>query len=358
VTGAPERRALLASALAVGVLLVLIYIGSDRLQNFDTALVGYAVGAVFAFAGLVYRYTLWLTRPPTSRYFRAGWRYFFSWSNFRHYMLLVPRAWWTDILAQTFILRRGLLRWAMHMSIFWGVILSLLITVPLTFGWFRFTLIPPDHYRIWFFGVRLNSFPLETALSWVIFHGLDFTAALLLAGIAIAFWRRVTDAGLLTTQSFGFDLLPLVLLFGIAVTGLALTGSSLLWDGRFYWFISLTHQLVVVGWLLVLPFGKFFHIVERPATIGVTLYQTVNQRVEEAAASPSAIGGFTPGRCRACGEALPSAQFIQDVQATLSDLGQSYALGSGRGTLQDYCPTCKRKLRGRAYYRLQQDRFL
>ena len=33
-------------------------------------------------------------------------------------------------------------------------------------------------------------------------------------------------------------------------------------------------------WLLSLPFGKFFHIVQRPASIGVTLYQTVNQDVE------------------------------------------------------------------------------
>jgi hypothetical protein len=357
VTRTPEARALTVTAVAVLTLLALIYLGSEGLRNFDAALVGYAVGTIFAFAGLVYRYMLWLARPPTSRYFKAGWRYFFSWSNFRRYTLLIPRAWWTDIFAQTFIARRSVLRWLMHMSIFWGVVLSLLITIPLTFGWFRFTLVPPEDYRIWFFGVALTDFPLETPLSWVIFHGLDFTAVLLLIGVGIALWRRLIDAGLLTTQSFGFDLLPLVLLFGIAVTGLALTGSSLLWEGRFYWFISLTHQVIVVGWLLLLPFGKFFHIVERPATIGITLYQTVNQHLEEgtaAASAPSPVGA----RCRGCGEAMPSAQFVRDVQATLRDLGQSYSLGDDRGSLQDYCPTCKRRLRGRAYYQLQKDRFL
>lgn len=36
--------------------------------------------------------------------------------------------------------------------------------------------------------------------------------------------------GLRTTQRFGFDLAPLVLLFAIAVTGLALTASSLWWE--------------------------------------------------------------------------------------------------------------------------------
>jgi len=357
--GNAEARALTASFLAILILLVLIYIGSRGLQNFDAALVGYAVGTIFAFGGLVYRYTLWLSRPPTSRYFRAGWRYFFSWSNFRRYTLLIPRAWWTDIFAQTFIARRSALRWVMHMSIFWGVLLSLFITIPLTFGWFRFTLVPPEDYRVWFFGVSIMDFPLETVLSWVIFHGLDFTAVLLLIGVGIALWRRVTDAGLLTTQSLGFDLLPLVLLFGIAVTGLALTASSVLWEGRFYWFISLTHQVIVVGWLLVLPFGKFFHIVERPATIGITLYQTVNQHLEQASSSVAAAETAPDGaRCRGCGEAMPSAQFVRDVKATLHDLGQSYALGDDRGELQDYCPTCKRKLRGRAYYQLQKDRFL
>jgi hypothetical protein len=195
-------------------------------------------------------------------------------------------------------------------------------------------------------------FPLETVLAWSIFHALDFTALLLLVGLGIACWRRTTDAGLLATQRFGFDLLPLVLLFAIAITGLALTASSLWWEGHYYWFISLTHQVVVVAWLLMLPFGKFFHIVERPATIGVTLYQTVNQDVQHYAdEQPSGV-------CARCGEALPSARFIADLKATLRDLGQRYELGDGRGELQDYCPTCKRALRGQAYYQLMGKRFL
>jgi hypothetical protein len=109
------------------------------------------------------------------------------------------------------------------------------------------------------------------------FPVLDWTALILIVGLAIAFFRRTTDVGLLTTQRFGWDLLPLVLLFAIAATGLALTASSGRWEGRLYWFISLLHQATVVGWLLSIPFGKFFYIVQRPASIGVLLYQTVNQ---------------------------------------------------------------------------------
>ncbi len=49
---------------------------------------------------------------------------------------------------------------------------------------------------------------------------------------------------------------------------------------------------------------------------------------------------------------LPSPQFVEDLKATLGELGQSYDLETEHGSLQDYCPTCKRILRGEAYYQL------
>jgi hypothetical protein len=349
------RREIPAAVLAVLsalLLVVLIFLGSRGFKDFDSALVGYAVATVFALAAIVYRYTLWITRPPTWRYFKAGWANFLSWRNFRRYTTFIPLAWWHDIFGQTFILKRSLARWVAHMSIFWGVLLSLAITLPLTFGWLRFTLVPPGHYQLWFFGLPIFQFPIEAGTGFALFHGLDFTALLLIVGVALALWRRTNDVGLLTTQRFGFDLMPLVLLFAIAVTGLALTASSLWWEGRFYWFLSLTHQVTVVAWLISIPFGKFFHIVQRPASIGVTLYQTVNQDVEHYRAQAQT------GRCKRCGQELPSQQFVDDLKATLGELRQNYDLGGGRGWLQDYCPTCKRVLRGQAYYQLMGKRFL
>lgn len=347
-----ELPAVLYAVLAAIILMLLIYIGSRGLRDFDSALIGYAVATIFALAALVYRYTLWIGKPPTWRYFKAGWTNFLSWKNFLHYTALIPVAWWTDIFAQTFILRRSLQRWIMHMSIFWGVILSCAVTFPLTFGWIHFTLAREGYYQLWFFGLPLFQFPIEAGIGFSLFHALDFTSVLLLIGLGIAFWRRNTDAGLLITQRFSFDLLPLVMLFAIAITGLALTASQIWWAGRFYWFLSLTHQVTVVGWLLSLPFGKFFHIIERPASIGVTLYQTVNQDVEHYGQQEQT------GRCKRCGEELPSRQFITDLTASLRDLGQNYSLGDDRGWLQDYCPTCKRVMRGTAYYKLMGKRFL
>ncbi|MBN9387473.1 MAG: MFS transporter [Chloroflexi bacterium] len=340
------------SAITGVVLVLLIFLGSRGFKDFDSALIGYAVATVVAFCALVYRYTIWITRPPTWRYFKGGWANFLSWKNFRRYLTLVPKAWWTDIFGQTFIWRRSKQRWLMHICIFYGVLISLLITLPLTFGWFHFTLIQPDNYQMWFFGLPVLKFPIEAGVGFSLFHGLDFTAILLIIGLGIALWRRTRDAGLLVTQRFGFDLMPLLLLFAIAVTGLALTASSLWWEGRFYWFISLTHQVVVVGWLLSLPFGKFFHIVERPASIGVTLYQTVNQDVEHYGAQPQT------GHCARCGDPLPSPQFVQDLVTTLGELDMRYDLGEEKGLLQEYCPTCKRVMRGQAYYQLMGKKFL
>jgi hypothetical protein len=360
-----ERRQQRISIMAAGVVAlvtaVLIYLGSRQFRDFDAALIGYAVATLFAIAALTYRYTLWLGRPPTWRYFAAGWRAFLSWRNFRRYALLIPKAWWTDIFGQTFILRRSFLRWFAHEAIFWGVILSLLVTVPLTFGWIRFTLVPPDHYRAWFWGIPLLTFPIEAGVGFAVFHILDITAIILIVGLALMFWRRTVNAGLLLTQRFNFDLLPLILLLAIAVTGLALTASSAWWHGSFYWFIALVHQIVVVVWLLSLPFTKFFHIIQRPASIGVTLYQQVNQDVAHygpAAATPPGERGHAPAACRRCGEPLPSARFVADLKGVLRDLGQDYDLGGSLGALQDYCPTCKRVLRGSAYYALMSDRFL
>ena len=349
------RRALPATTLAIlaaALLVLLIFVGSRGFRDFDSALIGYAVASVFAVAAITYRYTLWITRPPTWRYFKAGWTNFLSWRNFRRYTTLIPVAWWNDIFAQTFILKRSARRWIMHMAIFWGVVLSCLITFPLSFGWIRFTLVPLSDYVLWLFGFPLFQYPIEAGTGFALFHALDFTAVLLIVGLAIALYRRVTKVGLLATQRFGFDLVPLVLLFGIAVTGLALTASSLLWQGAFYWFISLSHQLLVVGWLLALPFGKFFHIVERPASIGVTLYQTVNQDIAQFGRPPETC------RCRGCEREMPSQPFIRDLKESLVDLQQNYDLGDDLGWLQDYCPTCKRVMRGKAYYELMGRRFL
>src|SRR5215212_8247535 len=55
--------------------------------------------------------------------------------------------------------------------------------------------------------------------------------------------------------------------------------------------------------------------------------------------------------------ASPACSGWRRLPATLAHLSQGYQLRDRQGILQDYCPSCKRVLRGEAYYRVMGDRF-
>jgi len=355
-----RTRSILFGIAAALILTALIALGSRGFHWFDAALIGYAVATVFATAAVTYKYSFWLARPPTGRYWRRSWGLFFSYENFRHYTLLIPKA-IGDLFAQQFIRRRGWYRWITHQCIFWGVLLSCAITFPLTFGWLRFTQTTTGLYRIWFFGFPLFAFPSDQLFAFVIIHGLDFTAAILLVGLVMAFHRRFHDLALIAVQRFRFDIMPLALLMAIVVTGFALTADSTWLGGEYYWYISLTHETVVVLWLISLPFGKFFHLIERPATVGIELYWRTGE-------------GTEMQKCARCGEEYAPVRFIQDLKKTLHDVDENYFLRENRAAApsksaledsrsgklspadqtiqelwwQDICPTCKRVMRGQA----------
>lgn len=349
-----RTRSILYGILAAAILTGLIALGSRGFHWFDAALIGYAVGSIFAVAAVTYKYSFWLARPQTGRYWRRSWHLFFSYANFRRYATLIPAA-IADLFSQQFIRRRGVYRWITHQCIFWGVILSCCITFSLTFGWIRMTLTAGGQHLVWFFGFPLVSFPVDSVLGFSIYHALDFTAILLLIGLVLALHRRFHDLALISVQRFGFDLMPLGLLMAIVVTGLALTADSTWLRGTYYWYISLTHEVVVVFWLISLPFGKFFHLIERPATVGIELYWRTGE-------------GTEMQKCARCQEEFAPVRFIQDLKKTLLDVGEDYTLrrdvlaqqsAESTGTLveqqatstlwwQDLCPTCKRVARGQA----------
>ena len=89
----------------------------------------------------------------------------------------------------------------------------------------------------------------------------------------LAFRRRMIDHGAVAVQQFGEDILPLLLLFAISVTGLMLTASYTWMRGYAYDFLAILHAVTVIVTLLWLPFGKFFHVFQRPAQLGVSFYK-------------------------------------------------------------------------------------
>ena len=281
-----------AGGVAAVVVALAIYAGQPGLRYFDAALVGYATATVFLAFGVVYRYAVWVSSPPARRYLRRGWQAFFSWRNFRRLPTAVPRSVLGYLGFQTFLRARGRGRWIAHQLLFWGVVLATLITFPLTFGWLAFfsdTATGPG-YTIYVLGFPTVSFDALSFLGWVVFHGLDIAAVLVLAGCGWFLWRRFRHREATTGQRFGYDFFPLIGLVAISVTGLLLTFSSWLLEGRSYDFLAIAHMATVVLTLVFIPFGKFFHVIQRPASVGVEIYKR----------SALERDGVFP--CRRCGE--------------------------------------------------------
>jgi len=319
------------ATLWTALLVAAIVVGSRNLQNFDPALVIYTFAVVFATWGVIYHYNVWLEKPPTRVYWDRGWELYRRGGIVRslgHVAALAV----THLAAQRFIAQRSRLRWWMHQCLFWGCLLAVAITFPLVFGWIDFRTLPTDQltYVTYVFGFPLGAFRLHTVTAWLLFHGLDISALLVLAGIALSLWRRMTDKGARALQQFGMDFLPIILLFAISITGLALTVSQEWLRGSSYSFLAILHAITVIAALLFLPFGKFFHIFQRPAQLGVKLYQEAGER------DPGAI-------CVRCRQRFASQMHIQDLRSILPQVGFDYATPGPAGHWQALCPACKRK---------------
>lgn len=338
-----QLRAGAWASMATALLVAAIVVGSRNLENFDPALVIYTFAVIFATWGIVYHYAVWLNKPPTRRYFNRTFQLFGILGPARA-LGIIAKTGATHIAGQTFIRERSRLRWWMHQSLFWGCLTAVAITFPLVFGWIHFTTDRTDQmlYVVHLFGFPISSFPIRTIVSWFLFHGLDVSAVLVLSGIALALWRRMRDRGALSLQEFSADLLPLILLFAISVTGLALTASTLWLRGSFYGFLAILHAITVIGALLFLPFGKFFHIFQRPAQIGVKLYQAAGADDEGA-------------NCARCGHRFASKLQIDDLREVLPQLGFDYRIGGPAGHWQALCPGCKRATLASAQLRSKKE---
>jgi nitrate reductase gamma subunit len=322
-----DRRGVTGGLVGVAVVLAITFVGSDGLVWFDAALTGYLFGVVFAVFGVTYRYTVWLRRPPTAMLNRRGWDAFRQ-RKARNAAAL-PSLVATQLLAQGFIRRRSTTRWLAHQLVFWGCILAALVTFPLTLGMLHFESVGQraDRYQVFVSRVGTLHFDAGSIVGWLIFHALDIAAVLVLAGVFIFLRRRLRDPGVLAVERSG-DFLALAGLFAVSITGLFLTVSSAWLDGRFYSALNTLHALTVILGLMYIPFGKLFHIFQRPGNLGVAYYKRANDE------GPAAT-------CQRCGESFASAQQVADVQDVLPQVGFDYRAEDG-GNYQDTCPRCRR----------------
>jgi len=150
------------------------------------------------------------------------------------------------------------------------------------------------------------------------------------------------DHGSAALQQFGEDFLPLILLFAVSVTGLMLTASYTWMKCYGYEFLAILHALTVISTLLWLPFGKFFHIFQRPAQLGVKFYQAAGETGE-------------PAICKRCGERFASRMHIDDLNRVLPQVGFDYRMEGSGAAWQELCPACKRKSLSLAQLRLKEE---
>ena len=330
-----ERWVALAwGVLFTAILAILIIVGSRNLAHFDAALVGYTFATLFATFAITYRYSMWLQRPPTRKLWIRGWQAFFA----PKYLPRNIRNWFArvigDFALNRFIFKRSSFRGLAHVLIMWGCILAFAITFPLVFGWIHFETLPGDleSYRTYVFGFATNSFEIHSFVAFVIFHGLVWSAFLVIAGVMLAMRRRMREHGAASVQRFGEDFMPLILLFAISVTGLLLTASYTWMKGYGYDFLALLHAVTVIFTLLWLPFGKFFHIFQRPAQLGVSFYKDVG-----------ALEGMAA--CKRCGREFAPLLQVNDLIDVERDLGYQYEMEAGpTDHYQRICPSCRRRM--------------
>mgnify|MGYP002336275885 CR=1 FL=1 len=238
----------------------------------------------------------------------------------------------SNLALQSFIRGRSRTRWLAHQLVFWGCVLAALVTFPLVFGLLHFESVGQNgrEYRAYVGDIGTLSFDSRSVVGWITFHLLDIAAVLVLAGVFIFLARRLRDPGALATERSN-DFLALAGLFAVSVTGLALTVSYTWMDGRFYVFLNTIHALTVILGLMYIPFGKLFHIFQRPANLGVAYYK------REGEAGPQQP-------CARCGEPFASQLQMGDLKDVLPQVGFDYSLPRQPGSYQDHCPRCRRAL--------------
>ena len=321
-------------AIAVLLLLVVVYIGSEGLRWFDAALAPYLFGTLLAVFAVAYRYVVWLRRPPTALLNQRGWEAFRRPGRLGRNLLSLAGMTVTNLALQRFIAGRSRTRWVAHQLLFWGCVLAAAITFPLTFGWIHFESVDPTGrtYQAFFGPFGTVTFDSRSIVGFLFFHLLNIAAILVIGGVVIFLARRFRDRGAIALER-GSDFAALAGLFAVSVTGLMLTASSMWMEGRFYSFLNTFHALTVILGLLYIPFGKLFHILQRPANLGVAFYK------RQADEGP-------PQVCAICGGEFASRLQISDLKQVLPELGFDYSTPDGN--YQDVCPSCRRKLIGNA----------
>ncbi|MFV0540795.1 MAG: hypothetical protein ACK5MZ_06105 [Aestuariibaculum sp.] len=126
-----DAKAFFIALSAMLFTVVLVLIGSRNLQNYDAALVAYLFGTLFALFGIVYRYSVWIQRPPTKVYFWRSMKILFS-KDFLYLSWYSLKDCVRNIVYLRFIIWRGKKRGLAHLTRALGCTMAFAIPIWLT----------------------------------------------------------------------------------------------------------------------------------------------------------------------------------------------------------------------------------
>jgi hypothetical protein len=308
------------AAVATLALIALIAIGSGGFATLDPALLGYAGATVVAAFGVTWRVSAFWRRPASAFYARALLAGLRRPRSLARTVEFAGR----DLVAQGFIRKRSLARWAAHMLLSLGTLASFAITVPLVFGWMLFEPVGDASYRIIVFTLPTIAFAVDGVFAWLLFHGLSIAAVAVVLGAGYFLAVRVRSHAGQGANSpravSGFAVAPLLLLLVVGLSGLALPASRG-WPAAFQ-LAAVLHEVSVVVLLVALPFSKLAHVLIRPLQLGARAVRA---------------GAAVQRYCGDCGTRLAPDEQQRAVTDLLARRGFSF------GAHLDRCQPCRRR---------------
>jgi hypothetical protein len=99
--------------------------------------------------------------------------------------------------------------------------------------------------------------------------------------------------------------------------------------------MAITHAITVILFLVWMPFGKFYHIIQRPSQLGIAIYKRAG------ADGPQAV-------CPHTGQEFTSQLHVDDLKVVTQQLGFDYTKSDGTSHL-DLSPQGKRAALAKAH---------
>ena len=134
----PTQRNSIIAAVVAGLVATIAVVVGWSIFEFDPALFFYAEALIVSLALTVYRFSIWLHRPPTAVMFQSAVAMAKGSESKPTLLIHLSKRVVGYFALNRFVMKRGLHRWSAHFPIMIGCVMAFAIVLPLIFGWVWF----------------------------------------------------------------------------------------------------------------------------------------------------------------------------------------------------------------------------